>query len=163
MQDFPYLSSILWFPWETTVSCLCGDSVHIPVPQIPPRGGGKKNPLISFVTDLNTEKYEEEHFLPKITVRFEASDDAEEAVDVWSFNVLRCHRKTKNEAANSLGSAVNVTFSRWCSRRGHPVCLCESLRADRHARTLGDPPVHGCRGSYTHLPPGGGGGGGGVC
>lgn len=35
----------IWFPWETTVSCLCGDSVHIPVPQIPPRGGGKKKSL----------------------------------------------------------------------------------------------------------------------
>lgn len=41
---------------------------------------GKKNPLISFVTDWNSQKYEDEHFVLKITVKFESSDNAE-AVD----------------------------------------------------------------------------------
>lgn len=42
---------------------------------------GKKNPLISFVTDWNSQKYEDEHFVLKITVKFESSDNAEGAVD----------------------------------------------------------------------------------
>lgn len=66
------------------------------------------------------------------------------------------------KSPNSLGSRVKVGFL-WRFRGGRPVCVCEGLWADRHAGSLGDPPVHGrCR-PHPDLPPGGGGGGGGVC
>lgn len=53
---------------------LLGDDSQLPLRGFRPRPSstnpperGEQNPLISFVTDLNTEKYEEEHFLLKIT------------------------------------------------------------------------------------------------
>lgn len=106
-------SSPSWPAWTPSVRAglhishplfLLGDDSQLPLRGFSPQPSSinpperEKNPLISFVTDLNTEKYEEEHLPLKITVRFEASDGAEGADGVWSFNVLHCLRKTEESS-----------------------------------------------------------------
>lgn len=96
MQDFISLTHPLFLLGDD--SQLASAGIHPPALFHKSLREEKKNPLISFVTDLNTEKYEEEHLPLKITVRFEACDGAEGADGVWSFNVLHCLRKTEESS-----------------------------------------------------------------